>query len=58
VIETLTDTRQRILALIATGTSNQWVADKLFITVGTTKWHRNRTYGRLQVRDRGRRPGS
>jgi LuxR family transcriptional regulator, maltose regulon positive regulatory protein len=52
VIETLTDTQQRIIGLIATGMSNQQVADKLCITVGTTKWHLNQIYGRLQVRNR------
>lgn len=52
VVETLTDTQQRILALIATGLSNQQVADKLFITVGTTKWHLNQIFGRLQARNR------
>jgi len=52
VIESLTDTQLRILGLIATGMSNQQVADKLFITVGTTKWHLNQIYGRLQVRNR------
>jgi LuxR family maltose regulon positive regulatory protein len=52
VVETLTETQRRILALIATGMSNQQVADKLFITVGTTKWHLNQIFGRLQVRNR------
>ena len=52
MIETLTDTQQRILALIAQGMSNQQVADALFITVGTTKWHLNQIFGRLQVRNR------
>lgn len=52
VIESLTDTQQRLLSLIATGMSNQQVADKLFITVGTTKWHLNQIYNRLQVRNR------
>jgi LuxR family maltose regulon positive regulatory protein len=52
VVETLTDTQQRILALIASGMSNQQVADKLFITVGTTKWHLNQIFGRLQARNR------
>ena len=52
VVETLTDTQQRILGLIATGMSNQQVADKLFITVGTTKWHLNQIFGRLQARNR------
>lgn len=52
VVESLTDTQHRILSLIATGMSNQQVADKLYITVGTTKWHLNQIYGRLQVRNR------
>ena len=52
VVETLTDTQRRILGLIATGMSNQQVADKLFITVGTTKWHLNQIFGRLQARNR------
>lgn len=52
VIQPLTDTQRRILELIATGMSNQQVADKLFITVGTTKWHLNQIYGRLQARNR------
>ncbi|WP_037359332.1 LuxR C-terminal-related transcriptional regulator [Amycolatopsis orientalis] len=52
VVETLTETQRRILGLIATGMSNQQVADKLFITVGTTKWHVNQIFGRLQARNR------
>jgi len=52
VVETLTDTQRRILGLIATGMSNRQVADKLFITVGTTKWHLNQIFGRLQARNR------
>jgi LuxR family transcriptional regulator, maltose regulon positive regulatory protein len=52
VVETLTDTQHRILALIASGMSNQQVADNLFITVGTTKWHLNQIFGRLQARNR------
>lgn len=52
MIQPLTDTQHRIIGLIATGMSNQEVADKLFITVGTTKWHLNQIYGRLQARNR------
>jgi LuxR family maltose regulon positive regulatory protein len=52
VVETLTETQRRILGLIATGMSNQQVADKLLITVGTTKWHLNQIFGRLQARNR------
>ncbi len=52
MITTLTDTQRRILALIATGMPNQQVADTLFITVGTTKWHLKEIFSRLQVRNR------
>jgi DNA-binding CsgD family transcriptional regulator len=52
VIQPLTDTQRRILSLIGTGMSNQQVADELFITVGTTKWHLNQIYRRLQARNR------
>jgi LuxR family maltose regulon positive regulatory protein len=52
VIQPLTDTQRRILSLIGTGMSNRQVADELFITVGTTKWHLNQIYGRLQARNR------
>ncbi|OLZ50189.1 helix-turn-helix transcriptional regulator [Amycolatopsis keratiniphila subsp. nogabecina] len=52
VVEALTETQHRILELIATGMSNQQVADKLFITVGTTKWHLNQIFGRLQASNR------
>jgi LuxR family maltose regulon positive regulatory protein len=52
VVETLTETQRRILGLIATGMSNRQVAEKLFITVGTTKWHLNQIFGRLQARNR------
>jgi LuxR family transcriptional regulator, maltose regulon positive regulatory protein len=50
-VETLTETQRRILGLIATSMSNQQVADKLFIMVGTTKWHLNQIFGRLQARN-------
>lgn len=52
VVEPLTETQRRILQLIATGMSNQQVADKLFITVGTTKWHLSQIFGRLHARNR------
>ncbi|MGH3519601.1 MAG: LuxR C-terminal-related transcriptional regulator [Haloechinothrix sp.] len=52
VVESLTDTQRRILLLIATGMSNQQVAEQLCITVGTTKWHLNQIFGRLQARNR------
>jgi LuxR family maltose regulon positive regulatory protein len=32
--------------------TNQEIADKLAMTVDTTKWHMNQIFGKLQVRNR------
>jgi LuxR family transcriptional regulator, maltose regulon positive regulatory protein len=50
--EPLGDTQLTILRLVADGLSNQEVADKLGITVGTTKWHLSEIYGKLGVASR------
>jgi LuxR family maltose regulon positive regulatory protein len=34
------------------GLSNREIAERLVITVGTTKWHLNQIYGKLHVRNR------
>jgi LuxR family maltose regulon positive regulatory protein len=36
-----------ILRLVSSGLSNAEIADRLFITVGTTKWHLNHIYAKL-----------
>jgi LuxR family maltose regulon positive regulatory protein len=36
-----------ILRLVSAGLSNSEIADRLFITVGTTKWHLNHIYAKL-----------
>jgi LuxR family maltose regulon positive regulatory protein len=41
-----------VLRLVADGLSNQEIADKLGITVGTTKWHLNQVYSILHVSSR------
>jgi DNA-binding NarL/FixJ family response regulator len=41
-----------ILRLIASGLSNQEIADQLHLSLGTVKWHINHLYGKLQVRRR------
>ena len=52
LVEPLGDTQLSILRLVAEGLSNQEVADKVGITVGTTKWHLNQIYGKLGVSSR------
>ncbi len=48
----LSQTQIRILSLLATGLTNQEIASELSITVGTTKWHLNQIFSRLQARNR------
>ena len=52
LVEPLSETQLAILRLVADGLSNQEIADKLGITVGTTKWHLNQVYGKLGVASR------
>lgn len=48
----LTKRELEILALIASGYSNQQIAEALFITVGTTKNHLKSIYNKLDVHSR------
>jgi LuxR family maltose regulon positive regulatory protein len=50
--ETLSEAELKVLRLVASGLSNREIADRLVITVGTTKWHLNQIYGKLHVRNR------
>lgn len=52
LIENLTSRELEILEIIAKGKSNKEIAEKLFISVGTTKWHINNIYGKLSVKKR------
>ena len=52
LVEPLTDREMEILTLVAEGLSNKDIADKLFITQGTTKWHLTNVYGKLGVDNR------
>ena len=48
----LSKSEREILRLLNRGMTNQEIADQLAITVGTTKWHLNRIFAKLQVTDR------
>jgi LuxR family maltose regulon positive regulatory protein len=50
--EPLSAAELKVLRLVATGLSNREIADRLVITVGTTKWHLNQIYSKLHVRNR------
>lgn len=52
LVEPLSERELEILGLIAQGASNQAIADRLVITVGTAKWHLSNIYGKLGVRSR------
>ena len=41
-----------VLKLIAEGLSNKQIADVLYISVGTVKWHVNNILGKLTARSR------
>ena len=50
--EPLTEQELNILALIVDGKTNQQIADELFVTVGTVKWHVHNILQKLGVNNR------
>jgi LuxR family maltose regulon positive regulatory protein len=52
LVEPLSHRELEVLERIAEGLSNREVAEVLFITVGTVKWHTNNIYGKLGVSNR------
>ena len=50
--EALTGRERDILQLIATGLSNQEIADRLILSVGTVKWYTGQIYSKLAVQSR------
>ncbi|MBS1808690.1 MAG: helix-turn-helix transcriptional regulator [Acidobacteria bacterium] len=52
LIEPLSKTQLSILRLVADGLSNREIAARLTITEGTTKWHLNQIFGKLNVGSR------
>lgn len=49
LIDPPTERELEILRLVAAGLSNAAIAERLYITVGTTKWHLNHLYAKLGV---------
>lgn len=52
LVEPLTDREQEVLQLLAAGASNQAIADRLVISIATTKKHINNIFGKLHTRSR------
>lgn len=52
LIEPLSERELEVLQLIAKGLSNQEIAQRLFISLRTVKWHTSNIYGKLGVKNR------
>jgi LuxR family maltose regulon positive regulatory protein len=52
LVEPLSQVEVEVLKLLDKGMTNQEIADRLAMTVGTTKWRMNQIFGKLQVRNR------
>lgn len=52
MVEPLSPREQEVLAYVAAGFSNQEIARKMVVTVGTVKKHMNNIFGKLQVSSR------
>ncbi|NIP52112.1 MAG: response regulator transcription factor, partial [Phycisphaerae bacterium] len=52
LVDPLTERELEVLQLISLGKTNQEIADKLFVVLGTIKAHNNRIYSKLDVSNR------
>jgi LuxR family maltose regulon positive regulatory protein len=52
LVEPLSERESEILRLIAAGRSNPEIADLLYLSLNTVKWHVKNLYGKLQVGNR------
>ncbi|MBE9079099.1 LuxR family transcriptional regulator [Romeria aff. gracilis LEGE 07310] len=52
LIEPLTDRELEVLHYLATGMTNQAIADRLFVSLAAVKWHARNIYGKLAVNNR------
>ena len=54
LLEPLRARELEVLALVAEGQSNREIAEKLFVSVGTVRWHLKNIYSKLDVHSRTR----
>ena len=52
LVEPLSEREMEVLHLIAEGLSNQEIAQRLFLSLPTVKWHTTHIYGKLGVANR------
>lgn len=52
MVEPLTTKETEIIQLLESGLANKKIAEKLFISEGTLKWHLHNIYAKLQVKNR------
>lgn len=52
LIEPLTERELEVLNYLATGMSNQAIADQLYVSLAAVKWHARNIYGKLEVNNR------
>lgn len=52
LIDPLSDRELEVLQYLATGMSNQAIADQLFVSLAAVKWHARNIYGKLEVNNR------
>ncbi len=51
-VMSLTAREREIMDMITAGKTNEEISRELFISVGTTKWHINNIFGKLEVKNR------
>ena len=52
LVEPLSHRELEVLGYLATGMSNQAIADQLFVSLAAVKWHARNIYGKLEVNNR------
>jgi DNA-binding CsgD family transcriptional regulator len=57
-LESLTPSERRVAELVASGLSNQEVAETLFVTLRTVETHLTHAYGKLGITSRAELPAA
>ncbi|MBE9109068.1 LuxR family transcriptional regulator [Nodosilinea sp. LEGE 07298] len=52
LVEPLSDRELEVLTYLATGMTNQAIANELFVSLAAVKWHARNIYGKLEVANR------